>query len=247
MTAESHDELLPIFLDGGVGDRLMKATEAYLSDYVFSPDEGSDHDLTEFEQMLMEDFIGGLFADEAICSILQECARGLAITPTGGAFSAGMRRAAEIARAHTVEMRDRRYPSDSGEEIADAILAAIPVAPAPEGEIDPSGLNDHLSALRNANDGWAITIWKDGGWKLWRTLDARYAESDPDFFASLPGNLIQDAIDALAKTGHSMRAFAGALASIRSRPAVDDRQTFKISTPLLCLSCGQPAAPGSAP
>ncbi len=27
-------------------------------------------------------------------------------------------------------------------------------------------VHDHLDALRNANDGWAITVWKDGGWKL---------------------------------------------------------------------------------
>lgn len=73
--------------------------------------------------------------------------------------------------------------------------------------LDPTGLSDHLEALRNANDGWALTIWKDGGWKLWRTLDAKYAEGDPEWLATLSGDQVQDDIDALAATGHPMRAY----------------------------------------
>ena len=69
-------------------------------------------------------------------------------------------------------------------------------------------IDAHLEAARHANDGWAITVWKDGGWKLWRTLDARYAERDPDFLATFAGADIQHEIDALAATGHPMKAFA---------------------------------------
>lgn len=67
-------------------------------------------------------------------------------------------------------------------------------------------INDHLDALRNANDGWAITVWKDGGWKLWRTLDAKYAEGDPDWLATLSGDAIDQGRGELEISGHQMRA-----------------------------------------
>ena len=50
----------------------------------------------------------------------------------------------------------------------------------------PTAWGDMLTALRNANDGWAITVWADGGWKLWRTLDAKYAEGDPGWVTTIP-------------------------------------------------------------
>lgn len=62
-----------------------------------------------------------------------------------------------------------------------------------------------IERLRNANDGWAITVWKDGGWKLWRTLDAKYAEGEPEWLTTLPGDTIQSDITALAKTGHPIQ------------------------------------------
>jgi hypothetical protein len=67
-------------------------------------------------------------------------------------------------------------------------------------------MQTHLDALRNANDGFAITVWKDG-WKLWRTLDAKYAEHDPDFVMTISGDQIADEMTALAATGHKMRSF----------------------------------------
>ena len=52
-----------------------------------------------------------------------------------------------------------------------------------------------LNALRHANDGFAVTIWEaaDGneeGWKVWRTLDAKYAEKDPGWVMTIPMNLL---------------------------------------------------------
>lgn len=70
-------DLLPIYQDGGLGDRLYKAMHAYLDEYVFSPDEGSDHEPTEFERMLLEDFFNGAISDEAVNAILQEAARAM--------------------------------------------------------------------------------------------------------------------------------------------------------------------------
>lgn len=31
----------------------------------------------------------------------------------------------------------------------------------------------------------AITVWKDGTYKQWRTADAYYAENDPDWFLTI--------------------------------------------------------------
>lgn len=45
---------------------------------------------------------------------------------------------------------------------------------------------EHLDAARNANAGSAITIWKDGNWKRWNELDAKYAEKDPDWLLTIP-------------------------------------------------------------
>lgn len=57
---------------------------------------------------------------------------------------------------------------------------------------------DHLEALRNANDGSAITVYKDGGWKLWQTLDAKYAECEDEWFCTIPmGDIIKTAIGAI--------------------------------------------------
>lgn len=78
--------------------------------------------------------------------------------------------------------------------------------------IDPSGAEDHLSALRNANDGFAITVWADSedgeaGWQLWRTLDAAYAEGSPGWIMTISGDEIAAAIAELAATGHPMRKY----------------------------------------
>lgn len=54
------------FLDGGLGDLMLRAGEAYLADYVMGQDEGPDHEPTEFERWLLEDFLNGLMNDEAM-------------------------------------------------------------------------------------------------------------------------------------------------------------------------------------
>jgi hypothetical protein len=55
---------------------------------------------------------------------------------------------------------------------------------------------DHLNALRNVNAGAAITVWKDGTWKAWQTLDAKYAEKDPNWLSTIPcSDAISDAFD----------------------------------------------------
>lgn len=73
----SDIDKLAIFRDTGIGTRLSMAAEKYLEDYVFSPDQGGDHDLTEWERMLFQDFLAGLFADEDFSDLLQEAARGM--------------------------------------------------------------------------------------------------------------------------------------------------------------------------
>ncbi len=70
--------------------------------------------------------------------------------------------------------------------------APLPVAGEREGmacgSVDEQGFQDHLEALRSANDGFAITVWKSGHWKLWQTLDAKYAEREPDWLLTIPGD-----------------------------------------------------------
>jgi hypothetical protein len=78
-------ELPPIFLPGGLGDRLSTAMTAYLADYAYdpNPDEGfADHELTEFERGMMEDFLAGAISDEGVNAILQEAARAVSAPPT---------------------------------------------------------------------------------------------------------------------------------------------------------------------
>lgn len=53
------------FAEGGIGYLLCRAAEAYLADYAYSPDEGADHEPTEFEGWLLEDFWNGLITEES--------------------------------------------------------------------------------------------------------------------------------------------------------------------------------------
>jgi hypothetical protein len=32
----------------------------------------------------------------------------------------------------------------------------------------------------------AITVWRDGTWKVWGCIDAQYAETDPDWLSTIP-------------------------------------------------------------
>jgi hypothetical protein len=68
---------------------------------------------------------------------------------------------------------------------------------------DPDGLSAHLEALRGANDGFAITVWSgpnEPGYRVWSTLDAKYAERDSGWLMTIPGAAIIDAIRAMAES-----------------------------------------------
>lgn len=67
-------KLLPIYADGGIGARILAAMESYRKEYLYSPEDGPDHEPTEFEQVLLEDFLNGAFTGE-VSAILQEAAR----------------------------------------------------------------------------------------------------------------------------------------------------------------------------
>lgn len=32
----------------------------------------------------------------------------------------------------------------------------------------------------------AITVWKDGTWKVWGSMDAQYAETDSNYLLTIP-------------------------------------------------------------
>lgn len=55
---------VPPFADDGIGGLMCKAAQSYMAEYVFSPDDGADHEPTEFEAVLIEDFWYGLISDE---------------------------------------------------------------------------------------------------------------------------------------------------------------------------------------
>lgn len=64
---------------------------------------------------------------------------------------------------------------------------------------DPNGWTAQLTALRNANDGFVLTIWNaaagnEAGYKVWRTLDGEYAQRDPGFAMNIPIHHICDAL-----------------------------------------------------
>lgn len=96
--------------------------------------------------------------------------------------------------------------------------------PAPKTEASNRGhFEDHLSALRDANAGAAVTVWKDGSWQAWQTLDAKYAEGDPNWLCTIPfSDAIGDAFDivratALAAARHATTS-AGWGAALRNPP-----------------------------
>lgn len=70
---------------------------------------------------------------------------------------------------------------------------------------DPNGWSAMLAALRNANDGFVLTIWNPtpdapiGGWKIWRTLDGEYAERDPGFAMNIPIHELCGELDKVIK------------------------------------------------
>jgi hypothetical protein len=60
---------VPPFAENGLGDLISKGAAAYREDYVYSPDPdcaGADHELTEFEAAMVEDFVAGMLGDERV-------------------------------------------------------------------------------------------------------------------------------------------------------------------------------------
>lgn len=115
-------ELLPIWAEGGIGDRIYKAMHAYLDDYVFSPDEGSDHEPTDFERILLEDFFNGAIGAEAVNATLQGAAKDQAELTRLRA------RIAELERGDEQRVRDLTKQierADRAEEERDALAKKI--------------------------------------------------------------------------------------------------------------------------
>jgi hypothetical protein len=62
-----------------------------------------------------------------------------------------------------------------------------------------------LDRLRRANDGYCLTIWGDSahgdaGWKLWRRLDAKYAESGSGWIMTIPLETIADELEIIQRS-----------------------------------------------
>lgn len=74
---------------------------------------------------------------------------------------------------------------------------------------DPNGWSVQLAALRNANDGFVLTIWNaadgnEGGYKVWRTLDGEYASKDPGFAMNIPIHELCEELDKAIKEQPAM-------------------------------------------
>ena len=70
--------MLPIWREGWIAERLSTELHGFLTGYVFSPDEGGDHEPTESERIIMEDMLNGALSSEPVTAILQDAARALA-------------------------------------------------------------------------------------------------------------------------------------------------------------------------
>ncbi len=112
---------LPIWKEGWIAYRLSAAMHAYLKEYVYSPDEGWDHEPTEFERGIMEDMLNGALSDETVTALLQNAAAAmLAASPSPPETREGVIRAVrEAMSAPAFDGPDARV-----EAIADAAIRA---------------------------------------------------------------------------------------------------------------------------
>jgi hypothetical protein len=69
---------VPPFADGGYGSGLIGEAMAYLKEYVFDPGDDADHEPTEFERAMLEDFVHGLISHEPFFGIIRAKADALA-------------------------------------------------------------------------------------------------------------------------------------------------------------------------
>lgn len=85
-------------------------------------------------------------------------------------------------------------------------------------KIDPK---NELEKLRNANKGSAITVWEDGSWRRWQTLDAEYAQKDENWLTTI---LLPEAIITPEMIERGARAAACDLAGFNAadKVGIDD-------------------------
>jgi hypothetical protein len=105
---------LPIWKEGWIAERLSAAMHAYLAEYVWSPDEGCDHEPTEFERMIMEDMLNGALSAKAVGNLLQDAAFAMVNTSPAPAADGQMVKVedwlavAKAAGQHGVRYRTNR-------------------------------------------------------------------------------------------------------------------------------------------
>jgi len=106
-------------------------------------------------------------------------------------------------------VRDAPSPTPPAAEAVGGALAettaetGATVAP---DSVDPTGLKDHLRALRNANEGFALVVWRasaDGetGWDILSPKAAKEAESTLGWLMSIPGDVLMQSIPSIGTNG----------------------------------------------
>lgn len=182
--AEKHG-LLPIWQKGWIAVRLSAAMHAYLAEYVFSPDEGCDHEPTEFERMILDDMLNGALSSQAVNDILQEAAAALlrASTPAPSSPETAGEGGWKLVPVEPTEAmwqagRDADvHPGDSYSAVYAAMLAASPPPPpAPEPAPRESGQADAgvreacadmiYNAMGYERTQWTATNPPSGAWKV---------------------------------------------------------------------------------
>lgn len=170
-TTPTRDEAvrgqLPIWLEGGIASRLSAAMHAYLKDYVYSPDEGADHEPTDFERWIMEDMLNGALSDQAVNAILQDAAFAMLASAPAPA-SGGVDAIAAIIAKWVDEKRFADAPAfrmAAREIIASLSPAATPVSEA--GRKETHQLDSGLSCEFDG-DCYMLT-WPDGHWLTAKT------------------------------------------------------------------------------
>jgi len=96
-----------------------------------------------------------------------------------------------------------RSNTDTGPQAQVRAETGATVAP---DSVDPTGLNDHLRALRNANEGFALVVWRasaDGetGWDILSPKAAKEAESTLGWLMSIPGDVLMQSIPSIGTSG----------------------------------------------
>lgn len=80
---------------------------------------------------------------------------------------------------------DKEFHKVFGPGLSDWIHWDLPVEKVTEElvDVDP---DKALEGTGKIDFDKAITVWKNGGYKVWRSLDAQYASDDPDWLTNIP-------------------------------------------------------------